>query len=477
MLITSDRFRWVYCQLDTLCRCFPPSIRKVLNELPITLDETYERTLQGIPREKKDHSRRLFQCLVAAARPLRVEELAEIFTIEFDANATPNMVEGWRPESPEEAVLSACSTLVAIVDDGANRIVQFSHFSVKEFLTSDRLRISDIGTISHYYVPLEPAHTTLARACLTVLLQLDETVDKERLATFPLVFYSAQHWVKHAKFENVTSQIQDFLECLFDPTRSHFAAWTRIYNIDPRMERPIDDLAGHSASLTRTPLYYAALYGFFGLAKHLVTMHAEDVNAKCGMGSPLHAASYGGHLDIAHFLLDLRADPNATNESTRTPLCAAYDGGHFEVMRLLLEHGAIADAWHNIDQRLLHRVSHDGKLEFTRLLLQHNANVNIRSANSSTPLHMATLWKQQLPQTVEILLEYQADVNALNQYSDTPLFLASWCGNLENVKVLLEHGADIHIRGERNWTPFQAARENGHDEIARLLLEHGSKRD
>jgi hypothetical protein len=183
LLIALDRFRWVYCQLDTLCRSFPPSIRKVLNELPITLDETYERTLQGIPREKKDHSRRLFQCLVAAARPLRVEELAEIFTIEFDA--TPNMVEGWRPESPEEAVLSACSTLVAIVDDMGARIVQFSHFSVKEFLTSDRLRISDIGNISHYYVPLEPAHATLARACLTVLLQLDKTVDKGRLATFP----------------------------------------------------------------------------------------------------------------------------------------------------------------------------------------------------------------------------------------------------------------------------------------------------
>ena len=100
----------------------------MLNELPITLDETYERTLQGIPREKKDHSRRLFQCLVAAARPLRVEELAEIFTIEFDPNATANIVEGWRPESPEEAVLSACSTLVAIVDDESSRIVQFSHF-------------------------------------------------------------------------------------------------------------------------------------------------------------------------------------------------------------------------------------------------------------------------------------------------------------------------------------------------------------
>ena len=44
----------------------PSSIRKSLNELPITLDDTYERILQGIPKQKSQHTRRLFQCIVAA---------------------------------------------------------------------------------------------------------------------------------------------------------------------------------------------------------------------------------------------------------------------------------------------------------------------------------------------------------------------------------------------------------------------------
>ena len=44
------------------------------------------------------------QCLIAAIRPLHVEELTEIFAIEFDAKESPNLVEGWRPENPEEAV-------------------------------------------------------------------------------------------------------------------------------------------------------------------------------------------------------------------------------------------------------------------------------------------------------------------------------------------------------------------------------------
>ena len=58
----------------------PSRIRKVLNELYITLGDTYERILQDIPKEK---CRQLFQCTVAAIRPLRVKELAEIFAFEF----------------------------------------------------------------------------------------------------------------------------------------------------------------------------------------------------------------------------------------------------------------------------------------------------------------------------------------------------------------------------------------------------------
>ena len=45
--------------------------------------------------------------MVAAVRPLRVDELAEIFAVDFDPDSEPKLEEGWRPENPEEAVLSA----------------------------------------------------------------------------------------------------------------------------------------------------------------------------------------------------------------------------------------------------------------------------------------------------------------------------------------------------------------------------------
>ena len=259
----SDRFRWTFCQLDTLRRCLASSIQNALNELPTTLDDTYERALQEIPKERWQHAHRLFQCLVVATRPLRVDELAEILAIKFDADSSLSLMESWRPENPEEALLSTCSTLIAIAENEGSKIVQFSHFSVKEYLTSNRLETSSVGNICNYHIPLVAAHTILARACLAVLLQLDEKVDGERLGTFPLASYAAQHWVTHAKFEGVALRIQDDMERLFDPRNPYLAAWDRIYDVHGgRARRPLARHPCHSMELRCTMHRYVDSVGW-----------------------------------------------------------------------------------------------------------------------------------------------------------------------------------------------------------------------
>ncbi|KAI0289213.1 hypothetical protein BC826DRAFT_957470 [Russula brevipes] len=473
------RFRWVVCQLDTLRRCFPSSIRKTLKDLPATLDGTYERTLEEIPKEKKQHAHRLFQCLVAARRPLRVEELAEIFAIEFDTDSALKLRENWRPENPEEAVLSACSTLIAVIEDGDSKIVQFSHFSVKEFLTSDRLRTSEFGNICHYFIPLDVAHGILARACITVLLQLDESVDKERLSEFPLAFYAAGHWVDHAKIQEVASQFRDAMEQLLDPTKPYLAAWACwIRDVDQGLVgRTIDDLPEHPPRPMGTALYYAALCGLCDVAEHLIIARAEDSNAKCGgHGSPLHAAVYMGHLDTARVLLDRGADVNLGNRGGGTPLVAAYDRRNLETMALLLEHGANPDVRYDHCGSISHDAAYYGNTEVMELLLQHKADVHIRGTDeyTRTLLHWVPNSDAKLAQ---ILLDHGADINALDADHDTPLYTAAKMGRLEVVRVLLEHGADVHIRGEGDQTPFQAAQSGEHMEVAQLLLAHGAEKE
>jgi hypothetical protein len=103
-----------------------------------------------------------------------VEELAEVLAVDFDdAEGVPKLKPNWRWEDQEQALLASCSSLIAIVDTGDSRVVQFSHFSVKEFLTSARLATSS-QDVSRYHIALEPAHTILAQACVSVLLQLPD---------------------------------------------------------------------------------------------------------------------------------------------------------------------------------------------------------------------------------------------------------------------------------------------------------------
>ena len=199
----------MYCQLEALRHCLPPSVGRILEELPESLDGTYERVLREINKANRDHARRLLQCLTVALRPLHVEELAEVLAIDFDAPAQggiPQSNPNWRWADQHQAVLSTCSSLIAIVDDGDFQVVQFSHFSVREFLTSDRLACSS-GDVSRYHIVLEPAHTILAQSCLGVLLRLDDHVHEDNVGDTPLVEYAARHWVDHAQFENVVSRI------------------------------------------------------------------------------------------------------------------------------------------------------------------------------------------------------------------------------------------------------------------------------
>ncbi|KAI9436020.1 hypothetical protein H4582DRAFT_2130262 [Lactarius indigo] len=196
-------FRWVFCQLEVLRNCLPQNVQRILRELPNSLDETYERILREIGKVNPDQAYRLLQCLAVATRPLRVDELAEVLALDFDGakGGIPVLNSDWRWDDEQQGVLSTCSSLIVVVDDARSktRVVQFAHFSVKEFLTSDRLA-NLAADISRFHIRLEPAHTVITQACLAILLQSDYNDTVESGSS--LSYYAARHWVDHAQFEN-----------------------------------------------------------------------------------------------------------------------------------------------------------------------------------------------------------------------------------------------------------------------------------
>ena len=496
------RFRWIYCQLNTLSRCLAPSIRTALDNLPETLDETYERTLQGIEREKWDYAFRLFQCLVVSIRPLRVEELAEILAVQpDDGNIISRFDACWRPENAEEAVFSACSTLITIVPVDGEEVVQFSHFSVKEYLTSNRIATSD--RVSRFHILLQPAHVFLAKASLGVLLELGGDIDKSKIKDFPLASYAAKHWVDHARFEDILSLIQDGIEFLFDEDEPHFAAWVWVHDLDKHSlqshmpgARPEQPDAG--------PLYYAALCGIHVMAERLITRR-HDVNSRGGQcttalhasvkkghlkvtqtllengaevnarddedGTALHKASQHGDPEIVRSLLEAGADPNVENENHETPLFLASRKGRVEAVRLLLEKGADPNHQDEWGWSALRTAAANGQDDVAELLLRFGADHNLRDADSNTSLHMASLNGRAA--AVQVLLEYGSHVDARDRRGGTPLQDAAQEGFLDVVRVLLDNGADPNAQKEDHWAALHVAAGNGHLDVVKLVLEHG----
>jgi Ankyrin repeats (3 copies) len=429
----SHRFQWVVCHLETLRRALPLNVRSILEGLPECLDRTYEQILKGICKANQRIAHRLMQCLVVAVHPLRIEELAEVLVIDFDVKGTsPILNPGLRWADQEKAVMSTCSSLVNIIDDGDSRTVQFSHYSVKEYLMSDRFAESN-SEVTCYHIQLEPAHTILAQACLGVLLQLDHDIDRDSIQNFPLARYAAQYWVKHAQFGNVASSIEDGIDRLFDADKPHFSAWLWVFDEDDHSSTP-----GIRPSISKpVPLYYAALFGFRDLARRLLKIHPEFINAQGGYhGTPLHASTSRGHVDLSSLLIDHLPDVDIRGIWNQTPLHRAAREGYLEIGQQLLGRSADVNAQDKEGWTPLHSAAFRGRIEFARMLLDHRAAVNATSNDGRSPLHLASIRGQV--GMIRLLLNHGADCHARDKIGSTPREIALKSGKIngEVVQVL-----------------------------------------
>ena len=328
------------------------------------------------------------QCLVVAIQPLLMDELAEVLAVDFDdAEGIPKLKPSWRWEDQEQALLTSCSSLIVIVDTGDYRVVQFSHFSVKEFLTSARLTTSS-QDVSRYHIVLEPAHTIMAQACLSILLRLDNLIEDNSVEElFPLAEYAAEYWVRHAQFEDMVSRIKG-MEDLFDPDKPYFAAWCKLYDLDssPSYFSAFYQFTPYSKSGANA-LYYAALCGFTNLVEQLIVKHPQYVDA------------IGGWY--------------------MTPAVAALAGRHFQLAQVLHRAGSPVDLRGRFGNSPLHSAAYCGDIEMVQVLLDYGVDVNTRNDDGFTPLCYAPNEYFNNPGAVLSLLDHGADPNLEGDHGGT----------------------------------------------------------
>jgi ankyrin repeat protein len=447
-------------------------LRKSLVSLPRTLDQTYDRIFSAISEEYSKYAMRILQWLTFSARPLSVEEIAEVVAI--DVAGDPAFDRDEVLEDPLEA-LNICSSLVTITineADGRSRsaqqIIALAHYSVQEYLVSDRIRE---GPAKQYSMQEAECHNAIARGSLEYLIQLQQPLSKETLRASALARYTAEFWSSHLqKAGDDIEQASQLTMSLMAKEEPAYLNWIRLHDLD----RPWEELnLEKGLDSIPMPLYYAALLGFSTIIRLLLDKSA-DVNAQGAFfGNALQAASGRGHEQVVKILLDKSADVNAQGGFFGNALQAASGRGHEQVVKILLNKGAEVNAQSGFFGNALQAASGRSHEQVVKMLLNKRAEVNAQGGLFVNALLAAS--ERGHEQVVKTLLGKGAKINAQGGEYGNALQAASYRGHEQIVKTLLDKGAEVNAQGGFFGNALQAASERGHEQVVKMLLDKGAK--
>ena len=545
----ASRFRWVVCQIEVLKRCLKPSVlRNALRSLPETLDETYDRILLNIPPEYEREAYLALQYLAVAPCSVSVADVAEAVAIDRECHTfdpEDRLADPFDIVEVLASLVTYSSAQIAVTIDeasdgryvGAERAtgLRLSHYSVKEYLMSDRLRNK---RSSKLYISIYEAHKCVAEACLTYLLWFDhsESVSLRFVLDFPFGLYAARYWHHHARLayespelppegkDNLSTMCVDLL----NPERSSsFINWLKLS--DPYRFRQGTNF-DRTLEKMPTPLFYACYLGLREVVEILVGAGADLIGSGSGNNissmTPLNGAIDGGNEAVVHLLIDCEVNVNCVNEWGSTPLHQAASLGHETIVKLLIKHGAHLEArigpiipglviqlpaedplkqfpalnGSTVDIETREKIGHSltkyfvkqhmslesrsfdtkpmndlrlfGYGSFSRPLLYSGDQMEINSVTGWTPLHEAS-------RTVYKRVFGQprlsgADIEAKTRYGWTAMHFAAWHGHEAVVQQLLDGGASIDVKNFYGWTPLHSASFRGHENVVRLLLNRGA---
>jgi ankyrin repeat protein len=485
------------------------TLRRSLASLPQTLDQTYDRILTAIREEDRVYAIRILQWLTFSERPLTIEEVAEVAAI--DVEGEPIFDRDQVLIDPLEA-LDICSSLITVTGSaekkkdnygrrGDPRILSLAHYSVQEYLVSDRIKQ---GPANQYHMQEGEIHGAIMKGCIGYLSQFQGPITDEQFDISALALYSAEFW--HSHFQKVGDETEIICRLalsVFSMDNPVYHSWLRLgdpegleMNEAPCLDSTLDYMA--------TPLYYAAKLGLDKITELLLDQGA-DVNTQCGMfRNALAAAVYERHTAVAKLLINDGANVNNTDESWGTPLYQASQNGDEAIVKLLIDAGADVNApmpkysdWDNALQAAIRT----GGEATVKLLLEGGADCGLDERLRS-PIHHALCSDECTPSLISVLQQHGASIDAIDIGNMTPLHDCVIYSNQEAAKQLLDAGVPVDIgvrRKSRSWdgdtfspvdhmntvhpipepiavglTPLHFAALTGNLTMTEFLLDHGA---
>jgi ankyrin repeat protein/tetratricopeptide (TPR) repeat protein len=245
----------------------------------------------------------------------------------------------------------------------------------------------------------------------------------------------------------------------------------------------------------------------------LLLDHGANLNAKAASGiTPVHWAVLANARDTLKLLLAHKPELNVRDSGSNTPLQYAVDAGRTDLVDLLLNAGADPNlpGWTSGgDQpwfplfRALALLGDDVRQPIVKALLQHGADLNAKTANGWTTLHLAAQWNKN--DAAELLVASKADVNARgNRPKDIPTLAErkAPAANNESAGAILPGpgrrigpgfpGAPMPLQGvpmmqygafgqqpsfeaNQDVTPLHVAVANQNLDLVKFLLAHGAE--
>lgn len=523
---TNRTYLWVYLVFEVINESITLTegkLRATIRNLPQSVNEAYDRILRK--SRDKDLARKLLHIIIAAERPLSLQEASIALAIKEHHHSCLMLEPDLEPESRfSNMIREACGLFVTIKD---SRIFLL-HQTAKEFLTI-RHTNAPAGPTAEWQNSFNPvrSHRILSESCIWYLL-FDEFKDPSWYGTYAFLDYAAENWAAHFRKSYAISYpiCRPKTEALaLQLCTDRRSPWFEIYWRTTTYDQPkyftplmltsyfgLDVLfrqlyKGKYAALTsrdstygRSALSWASENGHDLVVERLLsriskgavllrdwtirpifrywTMLPTMVNSKDENDhTPLWYAAANGHENVVKMLLRKGAKVSAEDKWGQTPLSWAAHNGHEAIVGMLLEKGAKDSATDlnirgNDGLTVLSRAVSDQNEAVVELLIEKGANMEVPNHIDETPLLLAA--KSGYESIVEMLLKMGANMNAEDRHGDTPLQLAAIEGHTAVVELLLQHHSNIKIRNGTGQTLLSLAAERGHTATVDLLLKRGA---